>query len=130
MAVIFVVFSMIFISILEYGMYYYLVQISNNAVIYALVHAGDGATSTQFSNVVATKMNGTQNMLSGYTIFIQNVNTSTGVAIANSNCNDAQLSGIILVNISGTHTRSAPFFLFLPSSFTFQAATIMNSEGS
>ena len=104
-------------------MYYYLVQVSNNAVIYALVHAGDGATSTQFSNVVATKMNGTQNMLSGYTIFIQNVNTSTGVAIANSNCNDAQLSGIILVNISGTHKRSAPFLLFLPSSFTFQSAT-------
>jgi hypothetical protein len=123
MAVIFVVFSMIFISILEYGMYYYLVQISNNAVIYALVHAGDGATSTQFSNVVATKMNGTQNMLSGYTIFIHNVNTSTGVAIANSNYNDAQLSGIIFVNISGTHTRSAPFLLFLPSSFTFQSAT-------
>ena len=72
-------------------MYYYLVQISNNAVIYALVHAGDGATSTQFSNVVATKMNGTQNMLSGYTIFIHNVNTSTGVAIANSNWNDAHL---------------------------------------
>ena len=119
-----------FIGILEYGIYYYLVQVSNSAVLYALVHAGDGATSTQFSNVVATKMNGTQNMLSGYTIFIQNVNTSTGVAIANSNCNDAQLSGTILVNISGIHTRSAPFFLFLPSSFTFQAATIMNSEGS
>ena len=123
MGVVLIIFQIMFICILEYGMYYYLVQVSNNAVIYALVHAGDGATSTQFSNVVATKMNGTQNMLSGYTIFIQNVNTSTGVAIANSNCNDAQLSGIILVNISGTHTRSAPFLLFLPSSFTFQSAT-------
>jgi hypothetical protein len=80
-----------FIGIPEYGRYYYLVQISNNAVIYALVHTGDGATSTQFSNVVATKMNGTKNMLSGYTIFIQNVNTSTGAAIANSNWNDAHL---------------------------------------
>ena len=123
MGVVLIIFQIMFICILEYGMYYYLVQVSNNAVIYALVHAGDGATSTQFSNVVATKMNGTQNMLSGYTIFIQNVNTSTGVAIANSNCNDAQLSGIILVNISGTHKRSAPFLLFLPSSFTFQSAT-------
>ena len=123
MGVVLIIFQIMFICILEYGMYYYLVQVSNNAVIYASVHAGDGATSTQFSNVVATKMNGTQNMLSGYTIFIQNVNTSTGVAMANSNCNDAQLSGIILVNISGTHKRSAPFLLFLPSSFTFQSAT-------
>ena len=123
MGVVLIIFQIMFICILEYGMYYYLVQVSNNAVIYALVHAGDGATSTQFSNVVATKMNGTQNMLSGYTVSVQNVNTSTGVAIANSNCNDAQLSGIILVNISGTHKRSAPFLLFLPSSFTFQSAT-------
>ena len=119
MGVVLIIFQIMFICILEYGMYYYLVQVSNNAVIYALVHAGDGATSTQFSNVVATKMNGTQNMLSGYTVSVQNVNTSTGVAIANSNCNDAQFSGRILVNISGTHKRSAPFLLFLPSSFTF-----------
>jgi hypothetical protein len=110
---------MIFISILEYGMYYYLVLISNNAVIYALVHAGDGTTSTQVSNVVTTKMNGTENMLSGYTVSVQNVNTSTGVAIANSNWNDTQFGGAIMVKISGTHTRSAPFLLFLPSSFTF-----------
>ena len=130
MGVVLIIFQIMFICILEYGRYYYLVQVSNNAVIYALVHAGDGATSTQFSNVVATKMNGTQNMLSGYTVSVQNVNTSTGVAIANSNWNDAQFGGAIMVKISGTYTPSAPFLLFLPSSFTFQAATIMNSEGN
>jgi hypothetical protein len=80
--------------------------------------------------VVTTKMNGTENMLSGYTVSVQNVNTSTGVAIANSNWNDAQFGGAIMVKISGTYTPSAPFLLFLPSSFTFQAATIMNSEGN
>jgi hypothetical protein len=75
-------------------------------------------------------MNGTQNMLSGYAVSVQNVNTSTGIAIPNSNWNDAQFGGAIMVKISGTYTPSAPFLLFLPSSFTFQAATIMNSEGN
>jgi len=134
MAVVLVVFLMMFMGILEYGRYYYLVQVSNNAVReaarYAVVHTGDGTTSTQVSNVVTTKMNGTENMLSGYTVSVQNVNTSTGVAIANSNWNDAQFGGAIMVKISGTYTPSAPFLLFLPSSFTFQAATIMNSEGN
>ncbi len=125
-----IVFQIIFIGIFEYGIYYYLVQVSNNAILYALVHAGDGTTSTQVSNVVTTKMNGTENMLSGYTVSVQNVNTSTGVAIANSNWNDTQFGGAIMVKISGTYTPSAPFLLFLPSSFTFQAATIMNSEGN
>jgi len=91
MGVVLIIFQIMFICILEYGRYYYLVQVSNNAVIYGLVHAGDGATSTQLSNVVATKMNGTENMLSGYTISVQNVNTSTGAAIANSNWSDAHL---------------------------------------
>ncbi len=125
-----IVFQIIFIGIFEYGIYYYLVQVSNNAILYALVHAGDGTTSTQVSNVVTTKMNGTENMLSGYTVSVQNVNTSTGVAIANSNWNDTQFGGAIMVKISGTYTPSAPFLLFLASSFTFQAATIMNSEGN
>jgi hypothetical protein len=75
-------------------------------------------------------MNGTQNMLSDYAVSVQNVNTSTGIAIPNSNWNDAQFGGAIMVKISGTYTPSAPFLLFLPSSFTFQAATIMNSEGN
>ena len=91
LAIVLIIFQIIFIGILEYARYYYLVQVSNNAVIYELVHAGDGATSTQFSNAVATKMNGTENMLFGYTISVQNVNTSTGAAIANSNWNDAHL---------------------------------------
>ncbi len=125
-----IVFQIIFIGIFEYGIYYYLVQVSNNAILYALVHAGDGTTSTQVSNVVTTKMNGTENMLPGYTVSVQNVNTSTGVAIANSNWNDTQFGGAIMVKISGTYTPSAPFLLFLASSFTFQAATIMNSEGN
>ena len=49
-----------FISILEYGMYYYLVYIQNNTVRYALVHTCNGTTSTHVTNVVATKMNGTK----------------------------------------------------------------------
>jgi hypothetical protein len=75
-------------------------------------------------------MNGTQNMLSGYTVSVQNVNTSTGVAIANSNWNDAQFGGAIMVKITGNYTPTVPVLLFLPSSFAFQAATIMNSEGN
>jgi len=69
-----------------------------------------------------------QKMLSAFTVSAQNVNT--GASIANSNWNDAQFGGAIMVKISGTYTPSAPFLLFLPSSFTFEAATIMNSEGN
>lgn len=134
MAVVLVVFLMMFMGIIDYGRYYYLVQVSNNAVRegarYAVVHTGDGTTSTQVSDVVTTKMNGTENMLSGYAVTVENVNTSTGAAIANSNWNDAQFGGAIMVKISGTYTPSAPFLLFLPSSFAFQASTIMNSEGN
>ncbi len=134
MAVVLVVFLTMFVGIIEYGRYYFLVQVANNAVRegarYAVVHTGDGTTSTQVSNVVTTKMNGTQNMLSGYTVSVQNVNTSTGVAIANSNWNDAQFGGAIMVKITGNYTPTVPVLLFLPSSFAFQAATIMNSEGN
>ena len=130
LAVVLIVFQIMFIGILEYGIYYYLVQVSNNAIIYVLVHAGDGATSTQFSNAVATKMNGTENMLFGYTISVQNVNTSTGAAIVNSNWIDAQFGGAIMVKITGTYRPTVPVLLFLPTSFAFQAATIMNSEGN
>jgi len=134
MAVVLVVFLTMFMGIIEYGRYYFLVQVANNAVRegarYAVVHTGDGTTSTQVSTVVTTKMNGTQNMLSGYTVSVQNVNTSTGVAIANSNWNDAQFGGAIMVKITGNYTPTVPVLLFLPSSFAFQAATIMNSEGN
>ncbi len=134
MIVVLVIFLMMFMGIIEYGRYYYLVQVSNNAVRegarYAVVHTGDGTTATQVSDLVTTKMNGTENMLSGYTVSVQNVNTATGAAIANSNWNDAQFGGAIMVKISGTYTPSAPFLLFLPSSFAFQATTIMNSEGN
>ena len=134
MAVVLVVFLTMFMGIIEYGRYYFLVQVANNAVRegarYAVVHTGDGTTSTQVSTGVTTKMNGTQNMLSGYTVSVQNVNTSTGVAIANSNWNDAQFGGAIMVKITGNYTPTVPVLLFLPSSFAFQAATIMNSEGN
>ena len=134
MAVVLVVFLTMFMGIIEYGRYYFLVQVANNAVRegarYAVVHTGDGTTSTQVSTVVTTKMNGTQNMLSGYTVSVQNVNTSTGVAIPNSNWNDAQFGGAIMVKITGNYTPTVPVLLFLPSSFAFQAATIMNSEGN
>jgi len=134
MAVVLVVFLTMFMGIIEYGRYYFLVQVANNAVRegarYAVVHTGDGTTSTQVSTVVTTKMNGTQNMLSGYTVSVQNVNTSTGEAIANSNWNDAQFGGAIMVKITGNYTPTVPVLLFLPSSFAFQAATIMNSEGN
>ena len=134
MAVVLVVFLTMFMGIIEYGRYYFLVQVANNAVRegarYAVVHTGDGTTSTQVSTVVTTKMNGTQNMLSGYTVSVQNVNTSTGVAIANSNWNDAQFGGAIMVKITGNYTPTVPVLLFLPTSFAFQAATIMNSEGN
>ncbi len=134
MAVVLVVFLTLFMGIIEYGRYYFLVQVANNAVRegarYAVVHTGDGTTSTQVSTVVTSKMNGTQNMLSGYTVSVQNVNTSTGVAIANSNWNDAQFGGAIMVKITGNYTPTVPVLLFLPSSFVFQAATIMNSEGN
>ena len=134
MAVVLVVFLTMFMGIIEYGRYYFLVRVANNAVRegarYAVVHTGDGTTSTQVSTVVTTKMNGTQNMLSGYTVSVQNVNTSTGVAIANSNWNDAQFGGAIMVKITGNYTPTVPVLLFLPSSFAFQAATIMNSEGN
>ncbi len=134
MAVVLVVFLTMFMGIIEYGRYYFLVQVANNAVRegarYAVVHTGDGTTSTQVSTVVTSKMNGTQNMLSGYTVSVQNVNTSTGEAIANSNWNDAQFGGAIMVKITGNYTPTVPVLLFLPSSFAFQAATIMNSEGN
>lgn len=134
MAVVLVVFLMMFMGIIDYGRYYYLVQVSNNAVRegarYAVVHTGDGTTSIQVSTVVTTKMNGTENMLSGYGVSVQNVNTSTGVAIANSNWNDAQFGGAIMVKITGNFSPLAPVLLFLPTSFAFQAATIMNSEGN
>jgi len=134
MAVVLVVFLTMLMGILEYGRYYYLVQVSNNAVReaarYAVVHTGDGTTTTEVSNVVTTKMLGTENMLSGYTVSVQNVNTSTGATIANSNWNDAQFGGAIMVKISGTYTPTVPLLLFLPTSFTFEAATIMNSEGN
>jgi len=134
MAVVLVVFLTMFMGIIEYGRYYFLVQVANNAVRegarYAVVHTGDGTTSTQVSTVVTTKMNGTENMLSGYAVSVQNVNTSTGVAIANSNWNDAQFGGAIMVKITGNYTPTVPVLLFLPSSFAFQAATIMNSEGN
>ena len=134
MAVVLVVFLTMFMGIIEYGRYYFLVQVANNAVRegarYAVVHTGDGTTSTQVSTVVTSKMNGTQNMLSGYTVSVQNVNTSTGVAIANSNWNDAQFGGAIMVKITGNYTPTVPVLLFLPTSFAFQAATIMNSEGN
>ena len=134
MAVVLVVFLTMFMGIIEYGRYYFLVQVANNAVRegarYAVVHTGDGTTSTQVSTVVTTKMNSTQNMLSGYTVSVQNVNTSTGATIANSNWNDAQFGGAIMVKITGNYTPTVPVLLFLPSSFAFQAATIMNSEGN
>lgn len=134
MMVVLVVFLMMFMGIIEFGRYYYLVQVANNAVReaarYAVVHTGDGTTITQVTDLATTKMNGTDNMLSGYTVTVQNVNTSTGAAIAGSNWNDAQFGGAIMVKISGTYTPSAPFLLFLPSSFAFQASTIMNSEGN
>ena len=134
MAVVLVVFLTMFMGIIEYGRYYFLVQVANNAVRegarYAVVHTGDGTTSTQVSTVVTTKMNGTQNMLSGYAVSVQNVNTSTGATIANSNWNDAQFGGAIMVKITGNYTPTVPVLLFLPSSFAFQAATIMNSEGN
>ena len=134
MAVVLVVFLTMFMGIIEYGRYYFLVQVANNAVRegarYAVVHTGDGTTSTQVSTVVTSKMNGTQNMLSGYAVSVQNVNTSTGATIANSNWNDAQFGGAIMVKITGNYTPTVPVLLFLPSSFAFQAATIMNSEGN
>ena len=134
MAFVLVIFLMMFMGIIEYGRYYFLVQVANNAVRdgarYAVVHTGDGTTSTQVSTVVTTKMNGTQNMLSGYAVSVQNVNTSTGAMIANSNWNDAQFGGAIMVKITGNYTPTVPVLLFLPSSFAFQAATIMNSEGN
>ncbi|MBY0325290.1 MAG: pilus assembly protein [Gemmataceae bacterium] len=134
MAVVLVVFLTMFMGIIEYGRYYFLVQVANNAVRdgarYAVVHTGDGTTDTQVSNVVTTKMNGTENMLSGYAVSVQNVNTSTGAMIANSNWNDAQFGGAIMVKITGNYTPTVPVLLFLPTSFAFQAATIMNSEGN
>ena len=134
MAVVLVVFLTMFMGIIEYGRYYFLVQVANNAVRdgarYAVVHTGDGTTDTQVSNVVTTKMNGTENMLSGYEVSVQNVNTSTGAMIANSNWNDAQFGGAIMVKITGNYTPTVPVLLFLPTSFAFQAATIMNSEGN
>ena len=134
MAVVLVIFLMMFMGIIEYGRYYFLVQVANNAVRdgarYAVVHTGDGTTDTQVSNVVTTKMNGTENMLSGYAVSVQNVNTSTGAMIANSNWNDAQFGGAIMVKITGNYTPTVPVLLFLPTSFAFQAATIMNSEGN
>ena len=134
MAVVLVVFLMMFMGIIEFGRYYYLVQVANNAVReaarYAVVHTGDGTTITQVTNLATTKMNGSENMISGYTVAVQNVNTSTGAVISGSNWNDAQFGGAIMVKISGTYTPSAPFLLFLPASFAFQASTIMNSEGN
>jgi len=134
MAFVLVIFLMMFMGIIEYGRYYFLVQVANNAVRdgarYAVVHTGDGTTDTQVSNVVTTKMNGTENMLSGYAVSVQNVNTSTGAMIANSNWNDAQFGGAIMVKITGNYTPTVPVLLFLPTSFAFQAATIMNSEGN
>ncbi len=117
MAVILLVFMMTFVEIIKYGVYYYLVYIQNNTVRYVLVHTNYDTISTQVSNVVTTKMNGTENTLSTYKVSVHNVNT--GAAIANSNWNDAQSSSSIIVEISGTYTPSVPLLLFLPSSFIF-----------
>ncbi len=134
MAFVLVIFLMLFMGIIEYGRYYYLVQMANNAVRegarYSVVHTGDGTTVTQVTDLVTTKMNGTNNMLSGFTVTLQNVNTSTGAVITGTNWNDAQFGSAIMVRVSGTYTPLTPGLLFLTSSIAFSATTIMNSEGN
>ena len=121
-------------GIFEYCRFVFLLQVCENAARegarYAVARTADGTTATDVQNYVTDRMAGRQNDLSGYAVTVQNVDPTTGNAIASSNWNDAPFGGAIMVRVSGTYSPMLPTFLKTQTSIPIRATAMMSSEAN
>ncbi|MFN6051884.1 MAG: TadE family protein [Planctomycetia bacterium] len=134
MAVISMVFFSLFLGVLEFGRYFFIGHVSLNATReaarYASAHTGDGTSTQTIIDMVNSQMAGQNAMLQNYLVEVLNVNPGNGQVISNTNWNDAQFGGAIMVRVTGTYRFTMPILFFLPSFITLNASSIVNSEGT
>lgn len=135
MAVVLVVFIMMFMGVLEYGLYFFTFHVANNAVRegarYAVVRTGNGTTTQQVITFVQDKMAGQQARFgSTFNVAVENADPATGEDIPNTVWQDSQFGGAIRVRITGSYRPIMPVLFFLPTTFSVETASVMGSEGN
>jgi Flp pilus assembly protein TadG len=143
------------LSILEFARYLMVLHVANNAARegarYAIVHAGDGTTKSQILDVVNSRMAGINANIDGYAVDVFTVDPAglydtttnkykyppTIKQLNGSQWNDAQFSGALAVQITGTYTpiiSAVPFMdrfnvpIMSPTPLTVTA--MMSSEAN
>jgi Flp pilus assembly protein TadG len=127
------IISMLFLfGIFEYARFVFFLQVANNAARegarFAVVHTGDGTTTTDIINQVNDRMANRQSELTGYTVTVTNVSPATGVAVGGTTWQDSAFSQAIMVRIQGQYRPILPSFLGLPSTINVDVKSMMTSE--
>lgn len=121
-------------GLFEYCRFIFLLQVAENAARegarYAVVHTGDGTTTTDVQNTVRSRMFGRDIELSGMQITVDNVDPSTGALIPNTTWTDAPFAGAVRVRITGTYSPILPGFLKRQSAIPITVTCAMSSEAN
>lgn len=123
-------------GIFEYGRFVMTKQMMENAARegarWAVVHTYDGTTA-QVQDAVDAKLSVARQQLVGY-VKTTNITVAAaddaGNAISGKAWNDSAFGENVVVTITGTYKPSLPNFLFLKSSFTVTAKSVMASEAN
>ena len=134
-AAVIVIALLIMFGIFEYGRFVMTKQILENAARegarWAVVH--NNGTTAQVQDAVDQKLGAGRQQLSGYvktssiTVYAAD---SNGNAVAGKNWNDAGFGENVAVQITGTYKPALPNLLFMNSSFTISAKSVMASESN
>lgn len=135
-AVVIAIFLLLLFGLFEYGRFIMTRQLMQNAARegarWAVVHTYTG-TLEQIQDVVDDKLDEGRRQLVGYdkTVNIRAYATDTaGVEITGKAWNDVGFAENIAVEITGEYRPILPTFLFMDSSITISAKSVMASEAN
>jgi Flp pilus assembly protein TadG len=126
-------------AIFDYGRYFLLSQLVNNA-------AREGArlavatTNTQNTTAIQTAVvqylagqalkDSSGNAFSASDVIVMQVNPATGLAATDSNWYDAPFGAAIMVQVNAKFTSLFPSFGFLPTTVNLRGTSVMLSEAN
>lgn len=134
-AVVLGTFLLFLIGILEYGRYLFFLHVATNATAtaarFAVVHTGDGTTTSQIQAVATDRMAGQQSMMNNYavTVFASQPGVTPPTPVAGSQWNDAAFGSGICVRITGSYEFVAGSLLGI-SSLPVDVSSVMTSEAN
>jgi Flp pilus assembly protein TadG len=130
---------MMTLAIYDYGRYFMLAQMVNEAAREGARQAVSTTNTQNTAAIQATVMTYLFNMgltnasgkaFSASDVVVQQVNPATGQPTSDSNWYDAAFGSSIMVQVNARFTPLFPTFGFMPSTVTIQGISVMSSEAN